>query len=385
VVEKVVGGIQEHQGLEIFRACAPDVALKEQIDLMSRCWFSLTANRNEPIEHEYRDARSKRVERIRISGSQEYGIATIHDQDLLLFAISQWVEAKSKGLPVTRRVNFTPYQFFGWINRTPTGSAYQRLQDALHRLRTTTIETTVDYEGGKRHHRKKQFSWISEWAITEDEGRIRGIDVVLAEWLFESIQNFHVLTLDKRYFEIPGSVERWLYMYAHRATGGVTGQWKEGFKSLYQKSSSQQSYKHYASTLRKLIEKNDLPGLRLEKHKSASKQDMLFMERTDKREPIVAKGDAQLELIELSPLEEACENVFEILRKQIGEPTANSWLKPLHVVSFDNATITYRAPTKFIGDWVESHYVERLRAAWKSVGYEVAAIRMETRNQKSAA
>jgi plasmid replication initiation protein len=76
---------------------------------------------------------------------------------------------------VTRRVAFTPYQFFSWMGREPTGSAYQRLRDALHRLKTTNIETTMDYEGGQRRHRKKIFSWISEWEMTEEAGRIKGI------------------------------------------------------------------------------------------------------------------------------------------------------------------------------------------------------------------
>src|SRR6266436_8148397 len=150
----MVGGIVEHQGLEQFQATTSDVAVKDQIDLMSRGWFSLTANRTDPIEHEYHDRRTNRVEKIRVTGTQEYGIATVHDQDLLIFVISQWLDAKQCGLPISRRISFTPYQFFEWIGREPTGSAYQRLNDALHRLKTTNIETTVDYEAGKRRHRK---------------------------------------------------------------------------------------------------------------------------------------------------------------------------------------------------------------------------------------
>ena len=119
------------------------------------------------------------------------------------------------------------------MNREPGGGQYQRLKDALHRLKMTSIQTTIRSEQGKRSRKRiRQFSWISEWEITEEKGEIRGIEVVLAEWLFESIQDFHVLTLDKRYFDISGSVERWLYLYARKATGGPAGVWKETFKSL---------------------------------------------------------------------------------------------------------------------------------------------------------
>ncbi len=375
--QKVEGGIEKHQDLKRFTASASDISAKDQIDLMSRCWFSLTPNRTDPIEHEFTNLKTKRIEKVRVTGSGEHGIATIHDQDLIIFAISQWVEAKRLGLEPSRRICFTPYSFFTWMNKAPHGTAYARLKDALHRLKTTNIETTIRSEGARRGV-MKQFSWISEWMITEEDGNVRGVEVVLAEWLFESIQDFHVLTLDKRYFEIHGSVERWLYLYAKKATGGPTGIWKESFKLLHQKSASQQAYKHYAHTLRKLVEKNDLPGLRLSRKTSAAGDDMLVMERTEKRTPITQKEQAQLPLIEQSPLEEAWENVLELLGKQIGLPTANSWLRPLQLNGLEGHTLTFRAPTKFIAGWVESHYLSRLRAAWASVGHEVTEIRIQS-------
>src|SRR6266436_1310350 len=255
---KVDGGIEKHQDLKRFNASGSDIAAKDQIDLMSRCWFSLTSNRTEPIEYEFINLKTKQPETIRITGSSEHGIATVHDQDLIIFAISQWIEGKRLGLELTRRISFTPYQFFTWMGKPANGASYARLREALHRLKTTNIETTIRSEN-KRRNRVKQFSWISEWAITEQDGRVEGIEVVLAEWLFESIQDFHVLTLDKRYFDIPGSVERWLYLYALKASGGTAGSWQESFKSLYGKSASQQDYKHYANALRKLVERNDLP------------------------------------------------------------------------------------------------------------------------------
>ena len=381
----VEGGIEKHQDLKRFMASSATVAVKDQMDLMSRCWFSLTPHRTDAIEHEFVDARTKRTETVRITGSGEHGIATIHDQDLLIFVISQWIDAKRVGLEPTRRISFTPYQFFTWMGKAPQGTAYSRLREALYRLKTTNIETTIRSRNAGRN-RIKQFSWISEWEITEEDGKIRGVEVVLAEWLFESIQDFHVLTLDKRYFDIAGPVERWLYLYARKATGGTSGQWKETFRSLYRKSASQQAYKHYANTLRKLVGKNDLPGLRLEKRTSADGKDMLCMERTEKRAVAKGKGEQQqLALIEQSPLEEAWENVLDILRQQIGEATANSWMKPLRVLGFENGILTCRAPTKFIGGWVESHYISRLKMAWQSVGYEVATVRIECPEKKSAA
>lgn len=389
---KIEGGIKEHQDLARFAASSSDIAPKDQIDLMARCWFSLTHGRTEPIEHEYVDRKTSITETVRITGSSEHGIATIYDQDLLIFAISQWIDAKRLGLPTSRRIHFTPYQFFGWLGIASQGTAYARLKEALHRLKTTTIETTIRADAGKRRrNRVRQFSWISEWEITEEEGEVRGVEVVLAEWLFESIQDFHVLTLDKRYFEIHGGVERWLYLYARKATGGANGAWKETFKSLYKKSASQQAYKHYASALRKLVEKNSLPGLRLEKAKSTSGDDMLLMERTEKREAVEARAassgpkiEAQLALIELTPLEEAWENVLEMMRVAVGPETVKAWLEKLAPLGIEESALTFRSPTKFISEWVESHFGPKLKECWGSLGYSVTELRFETAGKKAA-
>ena len=385
----IEGGIKEHQDLARFAASTADITPKDQIDLMARNWFSLTPGRTTPIEHEYVDSKTGQTETVRITGSSEHGIATIYDQDLLIFAISQWIDAKRLGLEPSRRIHFTPYQFFGWLNIAPHGTAYNRLKDALHRLKMTSIQTTIRSDSSKsKRNRIRQFSWISEWEITEEQGEVRGIEVVLAEWLFESIQGFHVLTLDKKYFEIPGGVERWLYLYARQATGGPNGVWKETFKSLYQKSASQQEYKHYASTLRKLVQKNDLPGLRLEKVSSAQGKDMLLMERTEKRAAIEAKEmpveEAQLVLIERTPLEEAWENVLDLMRKREGSEQVRAWLERLRLVSLEGETLTYRAPTKFIAQWVETNFKHKLEAAWQSVGQPVSTIHIETSTKKAA-
>jgi chromosomal replication initiation ATPase DnaA len=60
-------------------------------------------------------------------------------------------------------------------------------------------------------------------------------------------------------------------------------------------------------------------------------------------------------------------------------------VKPLHVVSFENGTLTCRAPTKFVASWVQSRYLSQLCKAWKAVGYEVENIAFATAREKSAA
>ncbi|MGC3992051.1 MAG: replication initiator protein A [Chthoniobacteraceae bacterium] len=388
--EKVEGGIELNQGLEKFAAFSADVPVKDQIDLMSRCWFSLAPKRTDPIEHEYIDRRSNLIETVKITGTTEHGIATIHDQDLLIFVISQWLEGKRIGMQTTRRISFTPYQFFTWINRQPGGSAYQRLKDALMRLKSTNIETTLRSTSLRGKRKVRQFSWISEWQVTEDAGQIKGVEVVLAEWLFESIQDFHVLTLDKRYFDIESSIERWLYVYARKATGGTNGIWRETFKSLYKKSASKGAFKHFASALRKAIKKDELPGLHLAQVTSAAGHDVLHMERTEKRvasekKPARLVEETQLVLIEKLPFEECWENALEMLAQRFGTETVSAWMKPLQFRGIKDGVLVFGAKTGFVAERVHSLYHSAILETCRKFDGTITGLSIEVKGKPIAA
>ena len=92
--------------LDLFIAPASDVAPKEHQDLMARCWFNLAKQkRTEPIQHDFND------NWVKITGNPKYGIATIFDNDVLLFAIAQYMWAINHGLKTGRRFQFTGYEF----------------------------------------------------------------------------------------------------------------------------------------------------------------------------------------------------------------------------------------------------------------------------------
>ena len=189
--------------------------------------------RTDPIEYAFDDMlASKRTETVRITGTREHGIATIYDQDLLIFVISQLDGSEPRrGCNRARRITFHALPVFRVDRkRTPRAALITRLREALLRLRTTNIETTIrsaSTQGGTESSSSRGFPRWAQWRRTEKSA---GIEVVLAEWLYESVQDFHVLTLDKRYFDIAGPVERWLYLYARKATGGAVRKWMESFQ-----------------------------------------------------------------------------------------------------------------------------------------------------------
>ena len=72
------------------------------------------------------------------------------------------------------------------------------------------------------------------------------------------------------------------------------------------------------------------------------------------------------------------------LRDEVGETAYKSWLKPLTVATLEDGEVRIQVPTRFMRDWVSTHYADRIRALWtgenprvQSVELVVAAPRVE--------
>lgn len=127
------------------------MAPRDAQDLMAYPFFALAkSRRTTPI-----DFRSGNVV-IRVEGTQEHGIATIWDADILIWAASQIVEARDAGLCPSRMLHATPYEILRFIGRGVSLRDYQRLKAALDRLQSTTVATSIRETTGRRLHR---FSW----------------------------------------------------------------------------------------------------------------------------------------------------------------------------------------------------------------------------------
>ncbi|MEE8227522.1 MAG: chromosomal replication initiator protein DnaA, partial [Kiloniellales bacterium] len=52
------------------------------------------------------------------------------------------------------------------------------------------------------------------------------------------------------------------------------------------------------------------------------------------------------------------------LRSEVGEAAFRSWLKPLTLVSATSSAVRMAVPTRFMRDWVQSNYSDRIRLLW---------------------
>ncbi len=240
--------------LPLFRALPGDMAPRDSQDLMAFPFFSLAkSRRTAPI-----DFRSGGVT-VRVEGTQEHGIATIWDADILIWAASQIVEARDAGIPTSRLMQATPYEILRFIGRGTSLRDYQRLKAALDRLQSTTVATSIREISGRRLHR---FSWINEWKERADAcGAPLGIELILPDWFYAGVLDAAlVLTIDPAYFRLTGGIERWLYRLVRKHGGRQAGGWQFDFAYLYRKSGSMARFYDFAADLRALVAKQSLPG-----------------------------------------------------------------------------------------------------------------------------
>ena len=249
--------IAPRRQLELFQALPGDMALRDAQDLMSWPFFSLSKSRRiRPI-----DFRMGNVI-IRVEATPEHGMATIWDADLLIWAASQIVEARDRGLATSRLMAATPYEILAFIGRGDSILNYDRLKAALDRLQSTTIATSIRQPSERRRHR---FSWINEWKERLDgRGRPRGIELILPDWFYAGVMDdAFVLTIDRAYFDLTGGLERWLYRLVRKHGGRQAQGWSFDLRHLHLKSGSLSPFKRFAFELRAIVQRQPLPGYRL--------------------------------------------------------------------------------------------------------------------------
>jgi plasmid replication initiation protein len=247
----------DREQLELFRALPGDLAPRDAQDLMAYPFFSLAkSKRLVPI-----DFRAGAIS-IRVEAVPEYGMATIWDADVLIWAASQIVEARDRGHRPSRLMAATPYQILAFIGRGKSVRDYDRLKAALDRLQSSSVATSIRQPSERRQHR---FSWINEWKETADAaGRSRGLELILPDWFYAAVlDNALVLTIDREYFALTGGLERWLYRIVRKHGGHQPGGWSFEMAHLHAKSGSLSPLKHFAYDIREIVRHQTLPGYRL--------------------------------------------------------------------------------------------------------------------------
>lgn len=242
---------------DLFAASFSDVPIRDQREVMERPFFSLAKRpRLTPIEYRVGDVW------VDVSANPKFGMATIWDADILIWASTQITEALDRGLSPSRSIQFHPYNLLTSIRRSAGGADYARLRAALERLTHTAVRTNIRGEGRKKF---ASFHWIESWTETTDEktGDPMGMTITLPEWLYQGIvRRGGVLTIHEDYFLLTGGIERWLYRIARKHAGKQEHGWSFTMRQLYTKSGSTARYSDFAGDIRRLVQANSLPEYR---------------------------------------------------------------------------------------------------------------------------
>lgn len=185
------------------------------------------------------------------------GRATIWDKDVLIYAVSQLMEAANQGRSISRTVRLKAYDLLVATNRHVGGKNYERLKECLKRLAGTRIETNIA-TNGKRI--SEGFGLIDNWKIerSRHSDTMTAVEVTLNEWLFNAVIAREVLTLRPEYFRLDGGLERRLYEIARKHCGRQPD-WNIGLELLRKKTGSTASIRKFRQLLKQTAHDNPLP------------------------------------------------------------------------------------------------------------------------------
>jgi len=247
---------------DLFIPLMGDLPLKDQRETMERPFFSLQKRKRvKPIEYSSPDGETW----VKIEAIPAYGMATIWDADILIWAASTLNRMREQGAnDIPRTLRTTSYDLLRAIKRDTSGRAYQELQAALQRLQTTSISTSIR---APKRRTKAGFNWLDKWTLEVDPetDQPRGMTITLSDWVYDGIMGERsLLTMHQDYFLLTGGLERALYRIARKHAGNQKGGWTCRVEVLRDKTGSDSKPKEFNRMLRKVVEADQLPDYAME-------------------------------------------------------------------------------------------------------------------------
>ncbi len=254
--------------LDMFTVSVLDPPWRDNRDAMEYPFLSLQKGRTASIEF-----RSDRVS-LEVQAPVKYGLASIWDWDLIIFAASHLNDAMEAGHLPSPRVRFVPHDCLKQLGRGTGGKDYRDLVQAIRRLRLTTIITNIraDDDGGE----ERPFSWLSDYSIpkrykagtltpNDHEGNpdpARPWEIELPPWLYNAIlRRTGILAVHPDYFQLTGGLERWLYRLARKSVPDKADipaiHWR--MDTLHERSGTTRPLRNFAVDIRRMADRQPLP------------------------------------------------------------------------------------------------------------------------------
>jgi plasmid replication initiation protein len=248
---------ERHPRDDLFICDVADAVLKDVMPQMEHPFYSLSKKPETNIRRYEHNGQW-----IQVTPSVK-GLATIYDKDILIYCISQIMAKLKKGEKVSKRVLINSHELLMFANRGTSGKDYDALQEAIERIRGTTISTNIRTGDEEQ---TDTFGLIDSSSIKRKhglDGRLLTCEITLSDWVFNAIEHNEVLTLHRDYFRLRKPLERRVYELARKHCGQQAC-WKIGLGTLLKKSGSQSPEKRFRQMIKDLAETNHLPDYLVE-------------------------------------------------------------------------------------------------------------------------
>lgn len=187
-----------------------------------------------------------------------YGLATVHDKDILIYCISQCMAALNSGQPIVRTLRFNAHDLLTVTNRATNKKGYDLLRNALLRLQGTQIETNIT-TGGKEQWEAFSFIDSAKTIRTSRDGRMQAVEITLSDWVFSAInaKGHDLLTISREYFRLRKPLERRLYEIARKMCG-KNKYWHLRISTLHELSGSSSSSSEFKRMIKNIVDDNHI-------------------------------------------------------------------------------------------------------------------------------
>ncbi|WP_169546463.1 replication initiator protein A [Sneathiella aquimaris] len=248
---------------DLFVPSLHDIPIKDNIDLMDIAVFRLSTKQKVHDDMIVHDLPNARVE---VTGNARYGIATIHDYDIVLMAVSQLTNAVMRyrngyGPRPSNVFRIHSTEVFKFRRTGAGGKDYERLESALNRLQGTFIKIERKGEKG-RLRRTGYFPLIAGAKVVShtSSGRIGTLEITIPDWICDGIMKHEkpeVLTIHPEYFGLKIALAKFISRFVRKQAGQTEALW--GFRKIQEKSQLVDPEKKFNHKLREVIKANPLP------------------------------------------------------------------------------------------------------------------------------
>src|SRR5580658_1071628 len=92
--------------------------------------------------------------------------------------------------------------------------------------------------------------------------------------------------------------------------------------------------------------------------------------------PIPAEKQADM----MSTNQERWQRVKSRLRTELGEDVFSSWFARMELETVDNGAVRLSVPTRFLRNWIQSHYSERVLINWQEEESTLTRLELSVRS-----